>query len=67
MPDEENVELYKDAVKQGDDGWGPEGRMTTYAGTSVGLIKHVAPAEEIVKEVAKEASEILAKTAQRFR
>jgi len=67
MSDEENVELYKDATKKGDDGWGPEGRMTTYAGTSVGLINHVASAEEIVKEVTKEALETLAKTAQRFR
>jgi len=67
MSDEENVELYKDAMRKGDDGWGPEGRMTTYAGTSVGLIKHVASAEEIVKEVTREASETLAKTAQKFR
>ena len=66
MSDKENRELYKEAMKQGDGGWGPEGRMTTYAGTSVGLIDKVQSAEEIVKEVQKEALEVLEKTATRF-
>jgi nitronate monooxygenase len=67
MSDEENRELYKEAMKQGDDGWGPEGRMTTYAGTSVGLVNKVLPAEEIVKEVQKEALKVLENTVRRFR
>ena len=67
MIDEENVELYKDAVKQGDEGWGPEGRMTTYAGTSVGLITDVSSAEDIIREVSKEALEVLDKTAQKYK
>jgi nitronate monooxygenase len=67
MSNEENRELYKEATKLGDDGWGPEGRMTTYAGTGIGLIDKVMPAEEIVKEVQNEALEVLERTAQRFR
>jgi nitronate monooxygenase len=66
MSDDENRELYKEAMKQGDEGWGPEGRMVTYAGTGVGLIKRILPAEEIVKEVQKESLEVLEETARRF-
>ena len=66
MSDKENSELYKEAMKQGDNGWGPEGRMTTYAGTSIGLINKVMPAEEIVKEIQKEALEVLESTTHRF-
>jgi nitronate monooxygenase len=66
MSDKENHELYKEAMKLGDDGWGPEGRMTTYAGTGIGLIDKVVPAETIVKEVQKEALEVLERTARRF-
>ena len=67
MSDGENRELYKEAMKQGDEGWGPEGRLTTYAGTGIGLVNKVMPAEDIVKEVQKEALGVLDRTAQRFR
>lgn len=67
MSDEENRKLYNDAMKLGDDGWGPEGRMTTYAGTGIGLIHNVVPAEIIVKEVRREALEVLELTARRFK
>lgn len=66
MSDEENNALYKEAMKQGDDGWGPEGRMTTYAGTSVGLIDKVSTAEEIVREVTKKTLEVLEKTMRKL-
>jgi nitronate monooxygenase len=67
MADGENRELYKEAMKQGDEGWGPEGRLTTFAGTGIGLVNKVMPAEDIVKEVQKEVLEVLDRTAQRFR
>jgi nitronate monooxygenase len=51
MSDEENVRLYKEEMKRGHEAWGPYGRMVTYAGTGVGLIKEVKPAAEIVEEV----------------
>ncbi|KEF53846.1 uncharacterized protein A1O9_10248 [Exophiala aquamarina CBS 119918] len=66
MSEGENQELYKEAMKQGDAGWGPEGRMTTYAGTGIGLIHAVQPVGEIVRSVQREAKQVLQKTAARF-
>ncbi|KAK6519349.1 hypothetical protein TWF281_003183 [Arthrobotrys megalospora] len=49
---DENVKLYKAAEGAGNKGW-EEGnaRMTTYAGTGVGLVKTVTKAGDIVKEL----------------
>ncbi|KAF7587064.1 hypothetical protein BBP40_007801 [Aspergillus hancockii] len=47
-------ELKKDhdeALKAGDAGWGPEGRLATYAGASIGLIHGVKDAAAVVHEV----------------
>jgi nitronate monooxygenase len=41
---------FEEALKLGDRGWGPNGRLTTYAGTAVGLVREAASAEEIVME-----------------
>ncbi|KAE9962520.1 hypothetical protein BLS_000220 [Venturia inaequalis] len=60
---EENQKLYAKAVEQGDEGWGPHARMTTYAGTGVGLVKDVYPAGMITYEVRSGAGRIL-RTAQ---
>ncbi|EKV07574.1 Oxidoreductase 2-nitropropane dioxygenase family, putative [Penicillium digitatum PHI26] len=49
--------LHDEAVKTGDKGWGPEGRLATYAGASVGLIHGVKDAKEIVHEIREDASE----------
>ncbi|KAJ5654379.1 hypothetical protein N7490_001382 [Penicillium lividum] len=49
--------LHDEALKAGDDGWGPDGRLATYAGASVGLIHNVASAEDIVREVQEDAVE----------
>lgn len=51
MDDEENRRLYGVEMGKGDDGWGPGGRMTTYAGTGVGLIREIKKAREILDEV----------------
>jgi nitronate monooxygenase len=56
---EENTRLYGEAVKMGDDGWGREGRMTTYAGTGVGLIRKEQSAAEIVEEGRTECEKVL--------
>lgn len=55
MSDEENRRLYVAEMTKGDEGWGPEGRMTTYAGTGVGLVREVLTAREILEEVWSEA------------
>lgn len=55
MDDEENRRLYRVEMEKGDEGWGPGGRMTTYAGTGVGLVKEVLSARQILEEVWEEA------------
>ena len=44
---EELKRLHDQAVQRGQ-GWGPEGRTATYASASIGLIKDVLPAQEIM-------------------
>jgi nitronate monooxygenase len=61
MDDIENKELYEEAMREENQGWGPQGRLTAYAGTGVGLVKQVKTAREIVEEVQKDAIAILAK------
>jgi nitronate monooxygenase len=65
MEGTENAELYKEAMQQGDEGWGPEGRMTTYAGTGIGLVKEVMSAGNIVKSVQREVVQSLERAAIR--
>ncbi|KAL4972186.1 hypothetical protein BDW66DRAFT_164350 [Aspergillus desertorum] len=59
MSDEENKALYEEELTKGDSGWGPNARLTTYAGTGVGLVKEILPAADIVANVIWEAESIL--------
>jgi nitronate monooxygenase len=52
---EELKELHDEAAKTGDQGWGPEGRLATYAGAAVGLIHDVKGAGDIVHDVREDA------------
>jgi nitronate monooxygenase len=63
---EDNKKLYDEALKLGDSGWGERGRLTTYAGTGIGLAKEVKAAAEIVNEVRQEATKVLNRVASRF-
>ena len=54
---EELKERHDEAMKMGERGWGPGGRLATYAGASVGLIHEVRDAGDIVREVQKDAIE----------
>jgi nitronate monooxygenase len=47
---EQLKELHNEAVNQGDEGWGPSGRLATYAGGSIGLIKSIKSAKQIISE-----------------
>jgi nitronate monooxygenase len=58
VPFEELKRLHDDAMKAGDSGWGPEGRLATYAGASVGLIHSVEAAGVLVKRLQKESNDI---------
>ncbi|KAF2134162.1 inosine monophosphate dehydrogenase [Dothidotthia symphoricarpi CBS 119687] len=51
MAEEEGRRLYALEMQRGDGAWGVDGRMTTYAGSSVGLVREVKGAGEIVREV----------------
>lgn len=57
VPFEELKKRHDEAAKKGDGGWGPEGRLATYAGASVGLIHGVKAAGDIVREVQSDALE----------
>ncbi|KAF2441277.1 NPD-domain-containing protein [Karstenula rhodostoma CBS 690.94] len=59
MDEEENQKLYEEEVKKGDAGWGVEARMTTYAGSGVGLVRDVKPAGDIVREVREGSRAVL--------
>ncbi|KAI4724310.1 inosine monophosphate dehydrogenase [Aureobasidium sp. EXF-10728] len=59
MSDAESVRMYKEELKHGDGAWGDHGRMVTYAGTGVGLIKDRKSAAEIVEETSSGALQIL--------
>jgi len=59
VPFEELQKRHDEAAAKGDAAWGPDGRVATYAGASVGLVKSVEDAESIVKEVRDGAVEII--------
>lgn len=52
-------ELHDESAKTGNDGWGPEGRLATYAGAAVGLVRTVDDAAVIVRETRDQARAIL--------
>ena len=51
LDEEENKKPYDEALAKGDAGWGVDGRLTTYAGAGVGLVKEIKKARDILKEV----------------
>ena len=63
---EENKRLYDEAVQKGDEGWGEEARLTTYAGTGVGLVKQVRSAAHITEEVRGDAIRMLTRAGSKL-
>ena len=63
---EENKRRYDEALKKGDEGWGEKARLTTYAGTGVGLAREVKGAAAITAEVREDAKKILKRTASKL-
>lgn len=63
---EDNKKLYDAALQQGDQGWGERGRLTTYAGTGIGLAREVQAAGDIVREVRKECIERLHRISSQY-
>lgn len=56
---EENKRLYNEALQLGDEGWGEKARLTTYAGTAVGLVKDIKLAGDVTREVREDANKIM--------
>ena len=56
---EENKKQYQQALKDAKQSYGEEGRIVTYAGTGVGLVKNVQTAAEIVEEVRSSVKQAL--------
>lgn len=56
---EELKTRHDEAVKSGDKGWGPDGRLATYAGAGVGLVHGVEDAGVLVERLRDEAKEII--------
>jgi nitronate monooxygenase len=50
---------HDEAMKSGDEGWGPEGRLATYAGAAVGLVHSVEDAGALVERLRGEATSIM--------
>lgn len=61
VPFEELKSRHDKAQQEGDAGWGPEGRLGTYAGAGVGLIGDVQDAAVIVDRVRQDTAERLAR------
>lgn len=59
LNEDENKKLYNEEVSKGDAGWGVKGRLTTYAGTGVGLVTDVMSAAEIMNEVREGTRHVL--------
>ncbi|KAJ4378125.1 hypothetical protein N0V83_000958 [Neocucurbitaria cava] len=50
---------HDEAAQSGDSGWGPEGRLATYAGAAVGLVHSVEDAGVLVERLRSEATGII--------
>lgn len=56
---EENTKLYNEALERGDEGWGVSSRLTTYAGTGVGLVRKEQSAADITRGIREECLEVI--------
>ena len=56
---EELKQRHDEAATSGDEGWGPEGRLATYAGAAIGLVHNVEDAGLLVERLRTEAKDII--------
>jgi nitronate monooxygenase len=59
LDEEENKKPYDEALAKRDAGWDVDGRLTTYAGAGVGLVKEIKKARDILEEVRERAIRVL--------
>lgn len=58
---EELQKRYEEAKKEGDKGYGPDGRLVVYAGAGIGLIGEVKDAARIVEDTRGEVVKLLSR------
>ncbi|KAJ4350595.1 hypothetical protein N0V95_004599 [Ascochyta clinopodiicola] len=63
VPFDELKRLHDDAAQTSDSGWGPEGRLATYAGAAIGLVHSVEAASVLVNRLQKEACDVIRRLA----
>lgn len=54
----EELKRRHDAASSSGQGWGPDGRLATYVGAAVGLVREVKPAGSIVSDVRDQTRQI---------
>jgi len=59
VPYEQLKKLHDVAEKAGDEGWGIEGRLATYAGAGIGFINGVEDAGVLVERLRREAGDVI--------
>ncbi|OBT94407.1 hypothetical protein VE01_07756 [Pseudogymnoascus verrucosus] len=59
VPFDELKRLHDDAVQAGDSGWGPDGRLATYAGAAIGLVHSVESSSVLVNRLQTEACDVI--------
>jgi nitronate monooxygenase len=59
MPYEQLKTLHDVAEKAGDEGWGLEGRLATYAGAGVGMVNDVQDAGVLVERLRAETGDVI--------
>ncbi|POR35773.1 Nitronate monooxygenase [Tolypocladium paradoxum] len=59
VPFDRLKQLHDEAAAAGDAGWGVDGRLATYVGAAVGLVRSVDDAGDIVNHVRDEATSII--------
>ncbi|KAF3007703.1 hypothetical protein E8E13_009533 [Curvularia kusanoi] len=56
VPFDDLKKFHDEALRAGDSGWGPEGRLATYAGAAIGLVHSIEPAGKLVEQLRNEAA-----------
>jgi nitronate monooxygenase len=66
MSFEENKKLHDEALKKGDQGWGEKARLTTYAGTGVGLVRDVKSAATVTRDASHNTIDLMERISGRL-
>jgi len=54
-----NKQKFNELLQSGSNGWGEHGRLTSYVGNAVGLVRNVSSAQEIIENARSQAKAAL--------